>query len=59
MNTAKIHAASSKKLLNGPGGHRCPCCNPFGKHPRKSKKLASRHARRVSKTNLRGEEAGG
>lgn len=41
-----------KKLRAGPGGIKCPCCNPFHCHPRKSKPVMRRHKRRVDKQRL-------
>lgn len=41
------------KLNAGPGGWRCPCCNPYGRSPRKMKAQAHRLLRRVSKQALR------
>ena len=48
MNTSKEHASASKKLNAGPGGLKCPCCNPFrgSKSAHEAKKLSSRLARR-------------
>lgn len=39
----------------GPGGFRCPCCNPYGMSPRKSKKLDNRYLRRKLKQNIEKE----
>jgi hypothetical protein len=43
--------AECKKLGNSPSsaGWKCPCCNPYGKQPRKMKKEAHRLLRRVVK----------
>jgi len=44
-----IHAWEEKvmrRTLHGWGGINCPCCNRWGKSPRKSKPLESRHIRR-------------
>ena len=42
-----------KKLNRGPGGWKCPCCNPFDRHPRNMKHKAHRLARHVRKNDLR------
>jgi hypothetical protein len=42
-----------KRTLNGYGGIKCPCCNKWGVHPRKSKRLESRMIRRVIKQFVR------
>ncbi len=44
-----------KKLNGGPGGWRCPCCNPMGCSPRKMKAKARRMTRHINKQNLRSE----
>lgn len=40
------------KLADNHGGWYCPCCNPYGCHPRSMKKLARRRFRRVSKQRV-------
>lgn len=40
----------------GPGGISCPCCNPYGTHPRKMKKNVKRTNRRKAKQNLSKEQ---
>lgn len=40
------------KLRAGPGGWYCPCCNPYGRHPRNMKHLAHRLVRRKSKQKV-------
>ena len=35
-----------RRTLHGWGGIACPCCNRWGKSPRKSKPLERRHIRR-------------
>ena len=41
------------KLNGGPGGWRCPCCNPYRCAPCRMKAKAHRLARRVGKAALR------
>src|SRR5689334_5501496 len=43
----------------GPGGIGCPCCNPFGQSPRKSKPAMRRIKRRVEKQKLKKENFDG
>jgi hypothetical protein len=40
------------KCKSGPGGIDCPCCSPMHVHPRKSKPLMRRIARRTYKQFL-------
>lgn len=40
---------SKGKLNGGPGGWRCPCCNPYHTSPRKMKAKARRRLRRTTK----------
>lgn len=42
-----------KRTLNGYGGIKCPCCNKWGVHPRKSKPLERRMIRRVVNEEIR------
>lgn len=49
----KAATSASSKLLDGPGGWRCPCCNPYERSPRRMKALARRRIRRCSKAILR------
>jgi hypothetical protein len=42
-----------KRTLNGYGGIKCPCCNKWGVHPRKSKPLERRFIRRTIKQIVR------
>lgn len=39
----------------GPGGYKCPCCNYWNCHPRKSKPLERRSIRRRLKQSDRKE----
>lgn len=41
------------KLRGGPGGLRCPCCNPYGCSPRKMKPKARRFVRRKLKEDIK------
>lgn len=41
------------KTIDGFGGWKCVCCNPFHCSPRKMKPLARRLVRRVNKQALR------
>jgi hypothetical protein len=41
------------RTLNGYGGIKCPCCNKWGVHPRKSKPLERRYIRRTIKQIVR------
>lgn len=43
------------KLNAGPGGWKCPCCNPYGVPTRKMRKLAHRRIRRTKKNLLKKE----
>ena len=52
MSLAKEYFGKGK-LQAGPGGWGCPCCNPYGCHPRNMKHLARRHVRRKSKLAVR------
>lgn len=42
-----------RRTLNGYGGIKCPCCNKWGVHPRKSKPLERRYIRRTIKQIVR------
>ena len=42
-------------LTVGPGGWKCPCCNPYYKTPRKAKPLSHRATRRHMKQELHQE----
>ena len=42
-----------KRTLKGYGGIKCTCCNKWGVHPRKSKRLERRMIRRVIKQEVR------
>jgi hypothetical protein len=44
-----------KKLCKGPGGWKCPCCNPFGRSPANMKPQARRLLRRVKKQEFNKE----
>lgn len=55
----KEMAEASHTLNAGPGGWFCPCCNPYGMHPRKGKPLAARLVRRNMKNQLRNNLAWG
>jgi hypothetical protein len=44
-----------KKLVTGPGGIGCPCCNPYGVCPNKMKVPSRRLTRRVKKQEFRKE----
>ena len=41
-----------RRTLNGYGGIKCPCCNKWGVHPRKSKPLERRYIRRTVKQQV-------
>lgn len=41
------------KTIDGVGGWKCACCNPFHCSPRRMKPLARRLVRRVNKQALR------
>jgi hypothetical protein len=42
-------------LRAGPGGWRCPCCNPYNTSPRRMKRKARRHVRRNNRQMLHKE----
>ncbi len=44
---------SHNKTIDGVGGWKCACCNPYNCSPRKMKPLARRLVRRVNKQALR------
>jgi hypothetical protein len=40
------------KLRGGPGGWKCPCCNPMNCSPRNMKHLARRMVRHITKQRM-------
>ena len=39
----------------GPGGRDCPCCSPFGEHPRNTKQLERQMVRTRAKRAVKRE----
>lgn len=49
----KYYRQYAGKAVSGPKGWYCPCCNPFGCHPRNMKKKIRRSARRRFRQEIR------
>lgn len=47
------HYDGHPKLNGGPGGWKCPCCNPFRCAPRRMKAKAHRFIRRKENERVR------
>lgn len=52
-STTLPHRREISRLRSGPGGIGCPCCNPYGCHPRNMKHRARRLVRRKTRQAIK------